>query len=109
METIAAYDREPVRGHFPVQPTMDEKAKKDVLSKLAKEADFTFTTNFLNLADKKRIGNVSSIIDELRTCTATPPTRRSRRSAARSSERAAVHDRQESEMTAQVHQAQARG
>ena len=40
----------------------DEKAKKDVLSKLAKEADFhPFTTNFLNLlVDKKRIGNVSS-------------------------------------------------
>ena len=37
-----------------------------MLSKLAKEADFhPFTTNFLNLlVDKKRIGNVSSIIDE---------------------------------------------
>ena len=67
METIAAYmAANPSVGTFLSNPTMDEKAKKDVLSKLGKEADFhPFTSNFLNLlVDKKRIGNVSSIIEE---------------------------------------------
>lgn len=67
METIAVYmAANPSVGTFLANPTMEEGAKKDVLTKLGKEADFhPFTTNFLNLlVDKKRIGNVASIIDE---------------------------------------------
>lgn len=56
----------PAMSTFLSNPTMEGKNKKDVLAKLGKEASFhPFTSNFLNLlVDKKRIGNVSSIIEE---------------------------------------------
>jgi len=67
METIAAYmAANPSMESFLANPVMEEKQKKDVLSKLGKEADFhPFTSNFLNLlVDKKRIGNIADIVEE---------------------------------------------
>ena len=67
METLVGYlAANPSVGKFLRNPTMEGKTVKDVLDKLGKEAEFhPFTKNFLNLlVDKKRIGNVSSIIDE---------------------------------------------
>ena len=67
METIAAYmAANPSVGTFLSNPTMEDKAKKDIITKLGKEADFhPFTANFLNLlVDKKRIQNVEDIVEE---------------------------------------------
>jgi F-type H+-transporting ATPase subunit delta len=67
METIAAYmAANPSVGTFLSNPTMEDKAKKDIIAKLGKEADFhPFTANFLNLlVDKKRIQNVEDIVEE---------------------------------------------
>jgi len=67
METIAAYmAANPSMESFLANPVMEEKQKKDVLSKLGKEADFhPFTSNFLNLlVDKSRIGQLDAIAEE---------------------------------------------
>ena len=104
METIAAYmAANPSMESFLANPVMEEKQKKDVLSKLGKEADFhPFTSNFLNLlVDKKRIGNIADIVEEFENlyCESTdtevrarpfprarppPPQRRRRSSSLRS-------------------------
>ena len=103
METIAAYmAANPSMESFLANPVMEEKQKKDVLSKLGKEADFhPFTSNFLNLlVDKKRIGNIADIVEEFENlyCESTdtqvrarpfpapvpPPPRRRRSSSLRS-------------------------
>ena len=48
METIAAYmAANPSVGTFLSNPTMEDKAKKDIITKLGKEADFhPFTANW---------------------------------------------------------------
>jgi F-type H+-transporting ATPase subunit delta len=67
METLDAYVKanEAVAG-FLANPTMEDGKKKDILTKLGKEAGFhPFTSNFLNLlVDKKRIGYVEDIAEE---------------------------------------------
>ena len=73
---------------------MEEKQKKDVLSKLGKEADFhPFTSNFLNLlVDKKRIGNIADIVEEFENlyCESTDTQVRARPFPARPSPPGAV-------------------
>ena len=76
METLSAYlNANASVGSFLANPTIVPEKKKDVLSKLGKEAGFhAFTSNFLALlVDKKRDNQIGSIIEEFETlfCEAT--------------------------------------
>jgi len=67
VETLDAYVKANASvASFLSNPVMEDGTKKDILSKLGKEAGFhPFTVNFLNLlVDKKRIAFISAIADE---------------------------------------------
>lgn len=67
VETLDAYIKaNDAVASFLANPVMEDEKKKDILTKLGKEAGFhPFTTNFLNLlVDKKRIGQIQEIAEE---------------------------------------------
>ena len=67
LETVAGYlAANEGTAAFLANPVVAEEKKKEILKKLAGEASFhAFTTNFMQLlVDKKRMNQLSAIIDE---------------------------------------------
>ena len=76
LETVAGYlAANEGTAAFLANPVVAEEKKKEILKKLAGEASFhAFTTNFMQLlVDKKRMSQLSAIIDEFEAlfCEAT--------------------------------------
>ena len=76
LETVAGYlAANEGTAAFLANPVVAEEKKKEILKKLADEASFhAFTTNFMQLlVDKKRMNQLSAIIEEFETlfCEAT--------------------------------------
>ena len=100
LETVAGYlAANEGTAAFLANPVVGEEKKKEILQKLAGEASFhAFTTNFMQLlVDKKRMNQLSAIIEEFETlfCEATDTQVATVTKRGEARKRAAIHDCEE--------------